>query len=360
MIRRWSLGAVVLAGWLAFPCMADAQMFVRGDANNNGSVNIADPISILNVIYNGGVGLPIPEAGDANDNGTLEITDATYMLNYLFTAGAPQPPAPFPTPGLDTTGPNFPAAPTGEVEYRIEDATGCGGSQAVVGIYITNTVVVEATNMRIVYDENVVSYFNANAIPIEGVLSSGQVDFFSANGANGVITIGAIFNLIDPSGEGLQPSVDVHAYNLVFNVGAGVTLGTSIPIAFEDDTTSAQPSYNLASVAGQVVLANTTDGSITSNCMSIEYLRGDHNEDSTVSVSDAAHLVNYLFLGGPASGCARTGDTNGSNNVDVADVVHLLNAIFGGSTTITPPFPSCGPDTFVSFVSCDQYNGNCP
>ena len=42
------------------------------------------------------------DALDANDDGQLDIADAIYVLNYLFIAGPAMPP-PFPEPGLDPT-----------------------------------------------------------------------------------------------------------------------------------------------------------------------------------------------------------------------------------------------------------------
>ncbi len=357
MIRRWSLGALVLAGWLIVPSAASAQTFIRGDANADSVINIADPIFSLSYLYNAGAAPAVLDSADTNDNGVIEITDSVFMLLSLFTGG-PLPPAPFPAAGVDTTPPNFPTTSTGEVKFRLENASGCGGGQAVVEVHITNTVTIEATNMRITYDPNMLGFAEANADPIAVILGDVPAFFSADSGAAGVVTIGSIFSLIAPTVEGLQPQVDGHVYNLVFNIGSNVPMGTVVPIDFTDDP--AAPNFNLGSNNGQVILSENTSGSITSNCMSIEYLRGDHNEDGSVSVSDAVHLIEFLFLGGAPSNCPRTGDTNGSNQVDIADVVHLLNAIFGGTTTIAPPFPTCGPDTVISFISCSQYNGNCP
>lgn len=77
--------------------------FIRGDANMDGRVNISDPIAILRAIT-GTVAtglMQCPDAGDADDNGGVNLTDAVYLLNFLFIGG-PQPPHPFPTPGVET------------------------------------------------------------------------------------------------------------------------------------------------------------------------------------------------------------------------------------------------------------------
>ena len=75
--------------------------FVRGDVNADSSLNIVDPVLILNHLF----GRKIPpclDAADSDDNGALEITDAVYLLNSLFLGG-PAPAQPFPSCGLDST-----------------------------------------------------------------------------------------------------------------------------------------------------------------------------------------------------------------------------------------------------------------
>lgn len=76
--------------------------FIRGDANQDDLVNLADVIAILESLFSGGGPLVCPDAGDANDDGSIDISDPIAILGYLFTAGSP-PPAPFPGPGADPT-----------------------------------------------------------------------------------------------------------------------------------------------------------------------------------------------------------------------------------------------------------------
>ena len=77
-------------------------LFVRGDANQDLIIDISDPIGLLESLYGGG-GLPrCIDACDANDDGTVNIADAIYTLGYLFNDGA-KPPIPFGDPGLDWT-----------------------------------------------------------------------------------------------------------------------------------------------------------------------------------------------------------------------------------------------------------------
>jgi hypothetical protein len=74
----------------------------RGDANHNGSVDIADASYILNFLFLGGPDLRCPDEGDANDDGSLNIADASAILTTLFLGGSRIAP-PFPDPGVDST-----------------------------------------------------------------------------------------------------------------------------------------------------------------------------------------------------------------------------------------------------------------
>jgi hypothetical protein len=90
-------------------------VFLRGDADQSGRLNITDPIRVLNSMFKNPDELvrSCPDAAETNDNGVLDISDPVYLLNFLM-AGGPAPRPPFPACGLDPT----------------EDALGCSGSPA--------------------------------------------------------------------------------------------------------------------------------------------------------------------------------------------------------------------------------------
>jgi len=67
---------------VAFP---PAPKFLRGDVNNDGTLNITDPINILGFLFLGNpTDLQCEDAADANDSGNINITDSIHLLNYLF------------------------------------------------------------------------------------------------------------------------------------------------------------------------------------------------------------------------------------------------------------------------------------
>jgi hypothetical protein len=94
-------------------------------------------------------------------------------------------------------------------------------------------------------------------------------------------------------------------------------------------------SYAIA-VAGcdNVYVTGYSAGSGTSSdYATIEYfqfLSGDVNNDTKVTVSDVVYLINFLFKGGPAPKPYRAGEVNCDGYVTVADVVYLINYLFKG------------------------------
>jgi hypothetical protein len=58
---------------------------------------------------------------------------------------------------------------------------------------------------------------------------------------------------------------------------------------------------------------------------------GDANNDSTVNVSDAVFIINYVFVGGdPPRPILACGDANNDGTVNVSDAVSIINYVFVG------------------------------
>jgi len=75
--------------------------FVRGDANQNGQLELTDAIVTLGFLFLG-THDGCRDAFDADDDGTVQVTDPIFVLAYLFSGGR-QPPDPFPASGVDPT-----------------------------------------------------------------------------------------------------------------------------------------------------------------------------------------------------------------------------------------------------------------
>lgn len=79
-----------------------AAEFVRGDTNNDNSVDVADVINALGYLFGGASNLTCEDAADCNDDGALDVADPISLLNGLFSGGPP-PNAPYPDCGIDLT-----------------------------------------------------------------------------------------------------------------------------------------------------------------------------------------------------------------------------------------------------------------
>ncbi|MCX5654593.1 MAG: hypothetical protein NTY65_08115 [Planctomycetota bacterium] len=78
-------------------CMAAAaeRPFVRGDANNDVTLNIADAIFVLEYLFAKGTPPPCADAANANADRRIDVADAVRILDRLFGARTPLP-QPFP------------------------------------------------------------------------------------------------------------------------------------------------------------------------------------------------------------------------------------------------------------------------
>jgi hypothetical protein len=92
------IGAVERPG----PCLPDARPFTRGDLDRDGKVRLTDVVQNLSSLFANQLA-PCMDACDTNDDGDVNLADPVYVLAFLFLDGAP-PPAPYPGEGFDLTG----------------------------------------------------------------------------------------------------------------------------------------------------------------------------------------------------------------------------------------------------------------
>jgi prepilin-type N-terminal cleavage/methylation domain-containing protein len=82
--------------------------FRRGDVNDDGAMDISDPIAVLGFLFLGAPDrLACAKSADANDDGALDISDAVLFLNNLFLGGFSIP-EPFTACGLDPSADDLP------------------------------------------------------------------------------------------------------------------------------------------------------------------------------------------------------------------------------------------------------------
>ena len=78
-------------GWGRVNADRALEAVVRGDPNNDGSINLSDAVFIIAYVTSGG-SAPRPHVGvgDVNCDGAVNISDAVYLVDYIFHHG-PRP-----------------------------------------------------------------------------------------------------------------------------------------------------------------------------------------------------------------------------------------------------------------------------
>jgi hypothetical protein len=75
------------------------------------------------------------------------------------------------------------------------------------------------------------------------------------------------------------------------------------------------------------------------------FRRGDSNSDGDVNLSDATHILGFLFAGSDAPLCADAADTNDDAQVNITDALSILGWLFLGNVEPAAPGPeTCGFD----------------
>ena len=108
MRHPWMIPSIAfLAG---APLIAqESQVFLRGDSNSDGIVDISDAIATLGFLFQGSGGVQCPAAADINDDGAVDVSDPIVLLDFLFRGGNVIP-APYPACAPDPDPEGLPCA----------------------------------------------------------------------------------------------------------------------------------------------------------------------------------------------------------------------------------------------------------
>lgn len=92
LIPQSTCGAILAAVECQLLCPIPEPRFIRGDANMDSTLNVADVLSQLEYLHQSAQSV-CHDANDSNDDGILDISDPIYLLLFLFDNGQ-SPPAP--------------------------------------------------------------------------------------------------------------------------------------------------------------------------------------------------------------------------------------------------------------------------
>jgi hypothetical protein len=97
--------------------------FFRGDANDDGSLDVSDAVTVIGVLFRGNSTFNCLEAADVNNDSEIDITDIVYSLEFLFRAGVAPP---SPGPPFNEVGCGFDSdAPNSEDFIGCDEYSGC-------------------------------------------------------------------------------------------------------------------------------------------------------------------------------------------------------------------------------------------
>ena len=122
----------------------------------------------------------------------------------------------------------------------------------------------------------------------------------------------------------------------------------------------ADTAYGITECDGEPqILAHPTPGEPNDVAEKILFLRGDSNADCGVDISDAVHILTYLFVGGDVPTCLKSADSDDSGVLDLTDAIRMLGFLFRGAMALPEPFPAPGGDLTPDGLSCDAYPPEC-
>jgi hypothetical protein len=90
-----------------FACVAP--IFIRSDANDDGTTNLSDSVAMLKHLFLGGNNIPCLRSADVTDDDLIDLADAVHLLNHLFASGPPPAP-PYPRCWVDPDPGTLPCA----------------------------------------------------------------------------------------------------------------------------------------------------------------------------------------------------------------------------------------------------------
>ncbi|MEM7230932.1 MAG: hypothetical protein AAF517_02075 [Planctomycetota bacterium] len=333
------------------------EAFLRGDANQDGRVSIADAGRVFS-----GEPLDCFDAADFFNWGALSPGDGIGLfLQQLLDGSVRDPLGEF---GIDKHHGDCerydpqPAEASGEV-LRIESVDAAPGGIARLLVFGTTDRPVTSFQFAIRYDTERLNFQSAF---ISTTRHTAWNDFnppyflngreFVDDGIARILGLSFWFGPVE-SRDSIPPGVDAPLFELSFAVDRDVEPGSTIPIEFTVHEVNRLGPFETEISYGGIPRLPRTEGGVIRVVEPIEFLRGDANGDGSLSVSDVVFLLNFLFRDGPAPDCPNAADAHLNKRLQVADATMMLRVMFSGARMYAPwPEPGLSPAGVQSFGNC--------
>jgi hypothetical protein len=341
--------------------------FIRGDANGDGIVSLADVIAITRYFHSGQMP-PCSDAADFDDSGTLEITDLINLVNFLYLKG-PYPAEPNRTPLEDPTPDSLGcgALPEGGggsepgdgdegqvidfIEFfalRVDGYPGETGIQ--VPIVLSNSRGLDGFSISVRSDPRKV-WLQDIQLPryLPGRVKPELAPLYTDRLAEGYLARSVFMDFYPPfEGHQIPPGSGRVVATLVFSLSPEVKPQEVLRIDFENIPPGGDlrptPINELSTDGRSIRPAVDERGiSIVVSPPGELFLRGDSNRDLALNITDVILILRYLFLG-ESLACADAADADDSGAIDISDVIMLADHLFGSGWALPPPYPNPGRD----------------
>ncbi len=361
------------------------QMFIRGDVNEDGVVNLADVAACA-----AGGPFSCDDAADVNDDGILNVADCVYLTNYL-TTGGPPPPPPYPDCGVDPTADGLDCAdyPPCPFSNTLAD-TLCEVTRKMPTFAYVESLVEKSEDVILLlgfwYEDSPGSgewwRVGGHYVTVAGVNSQERaiafsdpfIDAFEMGMAPGRVGDGWII----PHEHGPhEPTV----HNDEGNVCHDMYWVSEDPISpgglwwLPEYVVMMDPYYWTWNFFNQNVPDEFIPVTAPWNEMSpifteVEYCvhispwdyRGDVQPiggNGVVDLGDLLFIINYLYKGGPAPVPLSEGDVNCDGVIDLGDVLFLISYLYKGGPFPNAVIHSCLPTGSSKIKSPANKRGFC-
>jgi hypothetical protein len=119
-------------------------------------------------------------------------------------------------------------------------------------------------------------------------------------------------------------------YDSSGNTCMGGTISSSLSLAIPVVSSVSPTIISIAPAFGSVNPNVSTPVFTKMTICRYPYSCGDSNADGSVNVSDAVHIINYVFIGGNPPDPMESGDCNCDGSCNVSDAVWIINYVFIG------------------------------
>lgn len=190
------------------------------------------------------------------------------------------------------------------------------------------------------------------------------VDLDPAGDTTGFI-VAAILSQ-DDAGIGLGAGTH-HLFDATYVVEAGASGSTTIEVSGSVGVPAVELTIDVDSGTGR-----TFEGSSVEVTLGTSFQRGDANADGRLNISDATHILFYLYRGGDLGTCPIALNANGSvdqgepgvedlDDIRIDDAIRILQYLFSAGIAPAAPFPDCGqsPSPVAAEMVCVE-TGGCP